>query len=98
MHIHKIYSGDKKQYRRLLLRRSYRDQGAPCQLTLANLSKWKPEHVLELELALQKCRRLRGTTDHSTALGELYGLLIARLGPKAYMLFQEPMPRSLKRG
>ncbi len=98
MYIHRIYSGDKKQYRRLLLRRTYWDCGRPGYLTLANLSKWKPEHVHELEMALQKCRRLRGTVDHGTALRELYGLLIARLGSKAFWLFQEPLPRALRIG
>lgn len=61
MYIHKITSGDRKQYQKFLLRKSVREGAIVRKETYANLSNWTSEQLQKLEEAIQMKRRCRGT-------------------------------------
>lgn len=97
MFIHRIRSGSKKQFLKLLLRESYRVGGKTKQRTLINLTSWKEDDIKLLELAL-KMRRASKSGDETAATVEnqIYALVANRVTTsKPYAAFQ--ILASLKR-
>ena len=79
MFIHRIRSGIKTKFLKLLLRESYRVGSKVKQRTLANLSTWNNADIELLESAL-KVRRLRpqDALQIAAAEAQIYGLIATR--------------------
>lgn len=80
MYVHRIFSGSKKQFLKLLLRESYRLGGQVKLRTLANLSTWKQAEIEQLESAL-KLRRTcpPGSSECVSAEATIYTLVATKL-------------------
>ncbi len=68
----------------LLLRESYRKNGKVCKRTLANLSKWSPEAVKQLEVSLKGGQRFESlATSFEIIRSRPHGHVLAVLGTLA---------------
>lgn len=79
MHIHRIRSGSRNQYTKVLLRESYRDGNTVKKRTIANLSDWDEQRIAMLEAALRggiTADTFR-ISDISLGSGKCYGALYA---------------------
>lgn len=92
MHIHKIKSGDKVK---LLLRVSYRDGGTVKKFTLANLSSWSQDDLIELERLLKAKRAASGKDLHKELGIRIFGF-VASLTPSAKLWKLLNLPMVLK--
>ena len=73
MYIHRIYSGENRCYRKVLLRRSYKEKGQSKNITLANLSNWSESQIELLESALAEKRQLKGSRKNGTPTAKYTG-------------------------
>lgn len=91
MYIHRIYSGENRCYRKVLLRRSYKEKGQSKNITLANLSNWSESQIELLESALAEKRQLKGQPEERDADRKIYGILYALLpADRIGLLHQAP--------
>lgn len=93
MFVHKIKSGDRKQYLKLLLRRNDRIDGKVKTLTLANLSGWTDGQVAYLEhlLAIRRQSTAPGAKNPEVDRLILQMLMANLPGHLVWRVFSEPI-------
>ncbi|MBA3858872.1 MAG: hypothetical protein C0508_00920 [Cyanobacteria bacterium PR.023] len=80
MFVHRILSGSKTKFLKVLLRECYRQDGKIKQRTLANLTDWSHADIAVLERAL-KVRRscAAGSSEVAIAEHQIYSLVATKL-------------------
>jgi len=85
MHIDDLtYKRDKKTYRRVLLRNSYRANGKVCHDTIANLSQCSDEEIIAIKHALKNKKDLSKLTNIKKGIETSQGLGVGAV----WVLFQ----------
>jgi hypothetical protein len=80
VYVHRIVSGNRKQYVKHFLRFCCQNRRTKREMTVLNLTHWSPERLEKLRAALRIATRKRGTVEGSQALAEVLKLVRAEPG------------------